>query len=394
MQYDVAQAKLRNHLGWTIYTDDEFISWTSSLLWALQFAIRKTKKSSEHELRVCVLDTSRFDTGTFLSASRLIQAFGLSAFEDCIVKYHTTTYLVHGSLNVRNCSSTVSLAYLRENGLFDLMPELEDERWKPKLFLRVRNLRQTLVSAVNPLSRGTCQGALRVASSFGEEWAMAMMMAFLALRGMPQNSGVLLQLVREVAGKISKDADSSWTLTNHMSDPKRDFLEPLPSCQGHFIDAPELANFAEMMGWGFAELQKIRPQESDGLAQLNAGINDLGLGSDEVANATNSTPDTTPADDPSLSASQPTAIRKSRKATTTAISSTPGAASVITVKVVERNVRRSDLPTGLTVDEVQPAAEPSSSTTVALGSGRTAKHITVSVEFSGNASDGNDETEE
>ena len=96
--------------------------WTSSLLWALQFAVRKTKKSAEHELKVCVLDTSRFITNTFFSASHLIRAFGLAAFKDCTVEYHTTTYLAHGSLNVRNCSTTVSLACLRDNGLFDLMP--------------------------------------------------------------------------------------------------------------------------------------------------------------------------------------------------------------------------------------------------------------------------------
>ena len=396
MQYDIAQAKLRKHLNWAIHNDDEFISWTSSLLWALQFAVRKTKFSAEHELRVCVLDTSRFITGTFLSASHLIQTFGLAAFSDCTVEYHTTTYLAHGSLNVQNCSRTVSLACLRENGLFDLLPELEDEYWKPRLFLRVRNLRQTLVvSAVNSLSEGTCQGALRVASSFGGEWAMPMTMAFLALRGTgtSQNHEVLLQLIRDFAGKMSRNANLPRTLTHHTAEPERNLLDPLPPYEGLYGDAPELAHFAEMMNWGFAEMQKIRLQESDGLAQLDAGINDLGLRS---ANATNDTQDTMPADDPSVSAPQPTAGRPSRKAKTTVVSLTLAGASVITARVVERNMRHPDLPTGLIVDVEngsRPDEDPISSTRITLGSGHAGKNVTVSVKFSGDASDGDGETE-
>ena len=399
MQYDIAQAKLRKHLSWAIHNDDEFISWTSSLLWALQFAVRKTKFSAEHELRVCVLDTSRFITGTFLSASHLIQTFGLAAFSDCTVEYHTTTYLAHGSLNVQNCSRTVSLACLRENGLFDLLPELEDEYWKPRLFLRVRNLRQKLVvSAVFPLSEGTCQGALRVASSFGEEWTMPVTMAFLALRGTGtfQNHGVLLQLIRDFAGKMSRNADLPRTLTHHTAEPERNFLDPVPPYDGLYGDAPELANFTEMMIWGFAEMQKIRLQESEGLAQLDAGIKDLELGSDEVANATNDSQDTMPANDPLVSAPQPTAGQPSRKAKATVVSLTLAGASVITAKVVERNVRHPDLPTGLIVDvenESRLAEDSISSTRITLGAGRAGKNVTVSVQFSGDASDGDDEAE-
>ena len=388
MQYDVAEAQLRQHLAWTKFIDDEFISWTSSLLWALQFAVHKTEKSTEHELRVCVLDTSRFHTSAFFSAPHLIQYFGLSEFVDIIEKYHTTTYLVHESLNVRNCSSTVSLACLRENGLFDLMHEFDEEHWKQRLFLRVRNLRWTIVSAVNPLSAVTCQRALQIASAFGEEWTMAMMIAFLALRGSPQDSGELLRFVRELAGKTSKNAHlcGHWLIASQ--EPERDFLEPLPPY--------ELANFAEMMRSGFAEMQKLRLQESDGLDQFNAGTNHLTLGSDEVADMAKDTSETTPADDPSPTPPQPAATQASRKITTTVIFPTLNMASVATVKVVGKNVRHPDLPTAIKVgeeDEIKPAVDPISSTAIASGSGRVAGHITVSVEFSEDGYDGDDETE-
>lgn len=210
MPYDVAKANLRKHLAWTNFSNSEFISWTSSLLWALQFAVRKTKYSAEHELRLCVLDTSRFNTSTFFPLTLLIREFRLSASSDVVHEYHSTTYLAHGSLNVRNCSSTVSLACLRDNGLFDLISTLDDESYKQKLFSRVEYLRRTIVSAINPLFQAMCQDAFQVASSFGREWWMPMMLAFLALRGLPLDPEVLVRFIRELAGEISQHADRSW----------------------------------------------------------------------------------------------------------------------------------------------------------------------------------------
>ena len=142
-------------------------------------------------------------------------------------------------------------------------------------------------------------------------------------------------------------------------------------------------------------MQKIRLQKSDDLAQLDAGMNDLGLGSDGGANAINDTQDTAPADDPSVSVPPPTASQASRKATTTVVSLTLAGASVITANF-ERNVRQPDLPTGSIVDagnESRPTEDSTSSTTITLGSGRTGKTVTVSVEFSGDAFDGDDQTE-
>lgn len=380
MQYGVAQAKLRKHLAWTKYnfTDDEFISWTSSLLWALQFAVRKTTKSAEHELKLCVLDTSRFHTGTFLPAPQLIHDFGLSESNDITNAYHNTEYLVHGSLNVRNCSSTVSLACLRECGLFDLMPELDNEYWKQKLLMRVQYLREKIVSAVNPLTTVTCQRALRVASPFGGEWTMAMTIAFLALRGSPRNLEVLLPLIREVAV------------------PRRDFLDLLRPCMSHYLDAPELANFANLMNWGFAQIQKVRLEEIDGLSQLNTGVNDLSLGSDGVANTTNDTPETTSAENPSPSTPQPTPTRAPRKMTKTTLFSTPIRVIASSLQVRFRDVQYPDLPTGVIEDEEDDdprATDRFRSAAIPLGSGGFARRITVSVEFSDDACGGEGETE-
>lgn len=398
IQYGVAQAKLRKHLAWTKYnfTDDEFISWTSSLLWALQYAVRKTTKSAEHELELCVLDASRFHAGTFLPAPQLIHDFGLSESNDITNAYHNTEYLVHGSLNVRNCSSTVSLACLRECGLFDLMPELDNEYWKQKLFMRVQYLREKIASAVNPLTTVTCRRALRVASPFGGEWTMAMTIAFLALRGSPRNLEVLLPLIREVAGKISQDADPRETLADRMIVPRRDFLDLLRPCMSHYLDAPELANFANLMNWGFAQMQKVRLEENVGLSQLNTGVKDLSLGSDGVANTTNDTPETMSAGNPSPSTPQPTPTRAPRKMTKTTLFPTPIRVIASSLQVKFRDAQHPDLPTGVIEDEEDDyprATDRFCSAAIPLGLGGFARRITVSVEFSDDACGGEGETE-
>ena len=186
-----------------------------------------------------------------------------------------------------------------------------------------------------------------------------------------------------------------WLIASE--DPERDFLEPLPPYEGHYVDAPELANFAEMMNSGFAEMQRMRLQESDCLDQLNAGTNYLTLGSHEVADTTKDTSETTPADIPLPSTPPPAASRASQKITTTVIFPTTSRASIATVKVVGKNVRHPDLPTGMKAageeDEIKPAGDPISSTAIALGLGYVARHITVSVEFTEDGYDGDDETE-
>lgn len=148
-----------------------------------------------------------------------------------------------------------------------------------------------------------------------------------------------------------------------------------------------------MMNWAFAQMQKIRLQERDAFAQLDAGMNDLELGSDGGATVTNDTHDTTPADE---LASQPIAGQPARKAKTVVVSLKFAGASVITAKVGERNMGHPDVPTGLIADvdsEALPAEDPISSTKITLGCGRTGKNVTVSVEFSGDASDGDDGSE-
>lgn len=198
----------------------------------------------------------------------------------------------HGSLNVRNCARTVSLAGLRQRGLFDLMPELlDDGYWKPKLFSRVRDLRNSIVSAVNPLSPVTCETAFRLASSFGGEWTMPVTTAFLALRGPPRDLEKLFRFIREVAGK-----ESSFFLfpthaqINHPSfvdrfgadsrlpppkktEPTRDFLDPLISARrsrrrrsraGHFRPDDALGIRGDAEG----------PAREKGTPHLGAGILD------------------------------------------------------------------------------------------------------------------------
>ena len=239
------KAMLETHFQWkNTLPRDEFISWTSSLLYALQYAVRKTiYRSLEDDIMICVLDTHRLQDlegvevvkeeeakphysasrndyqapgqptiiinnngpqikteyvaplacglHRFTSACDLIGLYGIPATDKLRYEYHTTEYLAHGVLHIghNEASSTVSLASLRRKGLFELIPELDDKYSKRWLYLRVDSLRKAMVSRVSTTSLPEVVLATRISSLFssgdrGErtKLVVVMMMALLGLR--------------------------------------------------------------------------------------------------------------------------------------------------------------------------------------------------------------------
>ena len=177
---------LEDHLTWWTPRDDrpftEFTSWISSLLFAVQLAVRKTRrskkqpfKSEEEDVKLCVLDTSNLGTikQNFFAAKNLINHFGI---DEVTYEWYTTEYLYHAALNVRDSSSTVSLFALRIGGLFELLPWFDIEETKTKLYGRVKELRATLPNKRTILSADGGL-ALEIASHFGGKFIMPMFVA-------------------------------------------------------------------------------------------------------------------------------------------------------------------------------------------------------------------------
>ena len=88
---------LESHLLWKYRSNGQFISWTSSLLWALQHTIRKVSQR-EKDIQICVLDTSKIETSSFFAASDLLRIYGVPDKAMLAHCYYNTEYLYRGGL--------------------------------------------------------------------------------------------------------------------------------------------------------------------------------------------------------------------------------------------------------------------------------------------------------
>lgn len=141
---------------------DNFMSWTTSLLYAVQYAYhrRRLYGCSPDQIKICAIDVTLFSPGQFIRASVLLQAhYERVKHEDmrhhigvrllCYI-YTFGEYLSQGVLMHRrpwettdgSISHVISLASLQGNGLPVLYPELHDPMCHDKWALRTIYLRK------------------------------------------------------------------------------------------------------------------------------------------------------------------------------------------------------------------------------------------------------------
>lgn len=126
--------------------NDNFMSWTSSLLYVIQYAYYRRARygCSLDQIKICVVDVSMFPLGQFIRSCTLLQAYhGLGRSDGMQNLYSTRLlvymytfgeylsqgYLVHRRYcerTQRTSSSVVSMACLEQNGIYTLYPELKD----------------------------------------------------------------------------------------------------------------------------------------------------------------------------------------------------------------------------------------------------------------------------
>lgn len=135
---------------------DNLMSWTSSLLFAIQYAIWRRHEfgCDAADIKICAVDTRKFPQGQFAPDMWLLQAYRDIAaqvggekenffrfrLED--TRYHNGEYLSQGSVDYAGRSCVVSLKRLEESGLYDLYPELAEAQGKERWTNRVRELRE------------------------------------------------------------------------------------------------------------------------------------------------------------------------------------------------------------------------------------------------------------
>jgi hypothetical protein len=138
---------------WLEGSHDDLASWTSSLLFALQYAIFRahTHGRPPSEVYICAVDTRAFAPGQFMRDVPLIEtlreagdekARGFSTFRLADPRYYNGEYISQGRVNHLGRSSVCTLSQVISSGLFELYPEFEDSEWKNKWANRTLNLRR------------------------------------------------------------------------------------------------------------------------------------------------------------------------------------------------------------------------------------------------------------
>lgn len=204
----VVARTLNQHLRWWPKDrdlEDNFMSWTSSLLFALQFIsyrhLSSRDGSSLEEIKLYVIDTTLFPRGTFIRDLGLICAF--RAFDDHppgkdlnglwdlrvnMGSYYFGEYLSQGSLRIENkCQVVSAQALTDEKRLSRLQPLFKEMR--PKWANEVRRLRQIIWPDIDEISLRTLSEVTHdqvkavdeIANLFGHGWRFPMAVYFAGL---------------------------------------------------------------------------------------------------------------------------------------------------------------------------------------------------------------------
>ncbi|KAL9103067.1 MAG: hypothetical protein Q9163_001865 [Psora crenata] len=200
--YDIPEGEakelLEKHFLWHYSPEDEFISWTSSLLWALQHAIRKQDYYGQRDTCICVLDTSNLSKACIYPATTLLRVYKISSEGKLQHEYYNAEYLAHSTVRCANNQAVaVPLQALINHGLYGLLPELNDAQSKGYLYSRIKELRSIFFTQDSTISAQDIAIAKRLAYSFGGPWTLPALLVFLTLRKRPMRNATLLSEVRE-----------------------------------------------------------------------------------------------------------------------------------------------------------------------------------------------------
>jgi hypothetical protein len=160
LERDRATELLHQHLTKSCFdgeVSDNLMSWTSSLLFAVQYAIwrARIRKCPLSDIKICIVDTRKFPKGQFVRDLWLLKAYHATAtatggeiqkfshFRLEKEDFYNGEYLSQGRVNHAGRSCVVSLQQLLDAGLSQLYPEFQDAEGGRQWPNRVRELRQS-----------------------------------------------------------------------------------------------------------------------------------------------------------------------------------------------------------------------------------------------------------
>jgi hypothetical protein len=197
-----AAEMLNRHLNvWWEEGEDNLVSWTNSLLFALVYIFHLHANlrdgSAFENISLCVVDTTLFPAGVFLGDLDLISAFRI--FDRRLdqfgrlrqgTSYYFGEYLSQGSLKIEDKCQIVSAQAMIDQGLYDLQSKFQEfAAWEKgdrppwaKPVLELRNEFYKEPGETWEVSLEEHLAAKNIAGLFGGRWALPVAANAFALR--------------------------------------------------------------------------------------------------------------------------------------------------------------------------------------------------------------------
>ncbi|KAL7940626.1 hypothetical protein V8C42DRAFT_356130 [Trichoderma barbatum] len=204
---------LNTHLRWWKSPEDNLLSWTSSLLFALVYIFHLHANSTDgpafDDIFLCTIDTTMFPKAVFLRDMDLIQVYlsfntSLNGFNGLRSRrdWYLGEYLSQGALKIEGKCQIVSTQAMIDQGLYDLRSEFEEfAHWelcqKPPWANTVVSIRKDLYQIECPeMSQEKLRGAVSIAQLFGPHWTLPVAANLVALLPRPKEDVAIIQAFR------------------------------------------------------------------------------------------------------------------------------------------------------------------------------------------------------
>lgn len=216
--------RLNEHLQWSSAHEPRcnLMSWTSSLLFALQYGLHRHRTDRDEvnlsQILLFVLDTRDFPRGTFVKDVEIISIFAshpngegwknlknLLKLREGKVRggraRYFGEYLTQGRLTISGKSAFTNMQSLIDAGLFKLEPRLEDRSRWAKLADVVVYLREPFDTHQDApaATHDEVRKAVSIARAcFGSHWGLPLTMMLLALKPRQTNDPVITEVIMDL----------------------------------------------------------------------------------------------------------------------------------------------------------------------------------------------------
>jgi len=188
--------RIDDHLRWRCCErQDNLTSWTSSLLFALHYIFYRNSSPNDGlpmtDIRICVVDASRFGRQVFIRDMDLMTAFSL--YSQSLARFRTLRgansyylgeYMSQGSLKIAGKCQCVSAQNLIDRGLFSLRAEFLDAcgnasyGWAKPVVIARMSLDQEQQQNVE---LEQLEAAIHIGHMFGRGWRLPIAVSLVAL---------------------------------------------------------------------------------------------------------------------------------------------------------------------------------------------------------------------